>query len=318
MWGLVGRMKPRTSDWIWGLLILGSAFLMWGDLDRQALDHALGLGFSLAMVLPALLALWWLDRLPPTSARTWWRSLGFGIFIISILATYIHLYVGVTVTEKAVESEVFDAGKAENLGDLAGSILSAPIFEETFKGLLPFLMLLGSVDHAGLRRREVGPWPALLSGLLVCLAFGSAENATHFARDFADWQGRLFFAYLHAAFSLPMLLAIGFAALLPTLSSRIALSLGGWAVSVALHGLWNAKVLFGNWEGSPGPWFDHAPAFSPVLCVLCVGLVYWWEVRTLRHCGADPRPLSQPPRSGETSDLITAREEILSRPLASV
>lgn len=311
-------MKSRFRDWFWGLAFLFAAYLMWGDADREALDHAMGLALSLGAAAPALIALWWLDRLPPTPGKIWWRSLGFGIFIISIVATYIHLYVGVTVTEKAVESEAFDPGAAENLGSLAGSLLSAPIFEESFKGLLPFLMLLTSVDHSGLKRREVGPWPALLSGLLVCLAFGSVENASHFARDFSEWQGRLFFAYLHAAFSLPMLLAIGFAALLPTLSSRIALSLGGWLVSVALHGLWNGHVLFGNWEWSPGPWFRHAPVFSPVVCVLGVGFVYWCEVRMLRRCGVGPRPLSKPPRSGEIPEILAAREEILSRPLVSV
>lgn len=305
-------MKRRTSDWFWGLAFLFAAYLMWGEADRDALDHAMGMALSLGAVMPALIALWWLDRLPPTPARIWWRSLGFGLFIISIVATYVHLYVGMTVTEKAVESEAFAPDKAGNLGDLAGTLLSAPIFEESFKGLLPFLMLLASVDHSGLKRREVGPWPALLTGLLVCLGFGSAENATHFARDFADWQGRLFFAYLHAAFSLPMLVAIGFAALLPSLSSRIALSLGGWLVSVALHGVWNADVLFESRE-----WIRHAPAFSPVLCGLCVGFVYAWERRALRRSGVDLRPLSKTPRSGETSTILAAREKILSRPLAS-
>ncbi len=309
-------MKPRFSDLIWGLALLGSAFLMWGELDRHALNHALGLALSLVMVAPALLALWWLDRLPPTSARTWWRSLGFGIFIISILATYIHLYVGVTVTEKAVESEMFDAGKAQNLGDLAGSILSAPIFEETFKGLLPFLMLLTSVDHAGLKRRDVGPWPAVLSGFLVSLGFGSVENATHFARDFSDWQGRLFFPYLHAAFTLPMLLAIGFAALLPSLSSRMALSLGGWIVSVALHAWWNVDVSFQNLDWGYGG-IRHAAPLSPLICVLGVGFAYAWELRALRCEGALPPPLSRPPRSGETASTLAAREQVLSRPLGS-
>lgn len=310
------HMKARTSDWIWGLALLGSAFLMWGDLDRHALDHALGLALSLAMVSPALLALWWLDRLPPTSARTWWRSLGFGIFIISILATYIHRYVGFTVTEKVVESEMFEPGKAQTLGDLAGSILSAPIFEETLKGLLPFLILLGSVDHAGLKRRDVGPWPAVLSGVLVSLAFGSVENASHFATSFSDWQGRLFFAYLHAAFSLPMLLAIGFAALLPSLSSRMALSLGGWVVSVVLHAWWNADVSFRSLDWGYGG-IRHAALLSPLICVLGVGFAYTWEWRALRRGGALPPPLSRPPRSGEIASTLAARELVLSRPLGS-
>lgn len=311
-------MKLRISDGLWGLAFLFAAYLMWGEADRDALQNAMGMALSLGTVMPALIALWWLDRLPPTPVRTWWRSLGFGLFIISIVATYVHLYVGVTVTETAVESEAFAPDTAENLGDLAGTLLSAPIFEESFKGLLPFLMLLASVDHSGLKRHEVGPWPALLTGLLVCLGFGSAENATHFVRNFADWQGRLFFAYLHAAFSLPMLLAIGFAALLPTLSSRIALSLGGWLVSVALHGLWNADVLFEGTQWSLGPWIRHAPTFSPALCGLCVGFVYWWERRALHRSGVDLRPLSKPPRSGETSTILAAREQILSRPLTSV
>lgn len=311
-------MKSRFRDWLWGLAFLFAAYLMWGEADRKALDHAMGLALSLGAASPGLVALWWLDRLPPTPGKIWWMSLGFGIFIIPIVATYIHLYVGLTITEKAVESEAFGPGTADNLGSLARSLLSAPIFEESFKGLFPLLMLLTSVDHTGLKRREVGPWPALLSGLLVSLAFGSVENAGHFARDFADWQGRLWFAYLHAAFSMPMLLAIGFAALLPTLSSRIALSLGGWAASVVLHSLWNGNVLFENWGWSPGAWFRHAPVFSPVVCVVCIGFVYWWEVRAIRRCGVDPRPLSKPPRSGEISEILAAREEILSRPLVSV
>lgn len=310
-------MKLRISDWLWGLVFLLSAYDLLRTGDRWALELALGMAVSLATMLPMGFALWWLDRLPPLPARTWWRALGLGLLTIPVVASFAHVYVEVTVGDQAATSDLIDQETAGTFGDLAGSLLSAPILEETLKGLLPFYLLAASVDHLGLKQRRVGPWPALLVGLLVAFAFSCTENATHFARNPAEWQDRLLFPYLHGAFSLPMLLAIGFAVLLPSLSSRMALVLAGWSLSVALHAMWNTEIRFNHPDWSLWPWIRHMAVLSPFICTLAIGFVYAWEARSLRRLGGDPGSLKCPPRTVGDDSLAVARDEMLSRPFGN-
>ncbi|MBP6602923.1 MAG: PrsW family intramembrane metalloprotease [Verrucomicrobiales bacterium] len=307
--------KHRIVDLLWGGLVLASAYFFSREMGGKTTTLLSGYLLSMAVVSPVFLALWWLDRLPPLSARVWLRSLGFGLFVVPVVASMSHLVVEYLVGEQVNDSVLFEPGSGATFGDLAGSLLSAPLVEESLKGLLPFTYLCLSVSSRGLEPRHAGPWPAILIGLVVTLGFGSAENTTHFVGDAAAWQTRISYSYLHAFFSIPVLLAIGFSALLPTLTGRLALSGFGWFVSIIFHAAWNFEVRFDHPAWSPFPWVRHSSLVAPLAVFLCIFLVYWFERRTFNRIGVGPASLGQPPRRALPQLLAETRREFLSSPL---
>jgi RsiW-degrading membrane proteinase PrsW (M82 family) len=307
-------MKGWKREWPWWVLFALAGWVVWTGAGRYSGQLLVGLGLFFLAILPALLLLWWLDRLPPLAAKYWVRAVGWGLLVAPVVASRLHLYSQVVVEGELADSGAFDAGSGATLGELAGTILSAPLWEETFKALLPLIFLFRSASGKPGTANLAGPWPALLFGSLVTLFFGTMENSTHYARTSDGWGDRFLFAYLHLLFVLPALLAIGYAAFLPTLSRRLALIAVGFFFSIVLHGLWNWEARLGSIR-PVAPWIEHAVILSPFVIIATWILVYLDEARRLQREGMPPTPLSRPFRRSTAATVAASREKLIRRAL---
>jgi RsiW-degrading membrane proteinase PrsW (M82 family) len=307
-------MKDWKREWPWWVIFALAGWVVWTGAGRHSGQFLVGLGLFLLPILPPLFMLWWLDRLPPMAGRYWVRAVGWGLLVAPVIASRMHLVSQVVVEGRLEDSGAFDAGAGATLGELASTILSAPLWEETIKALLPLIFLFRSASGKPGTANLAGPWPALLFGSLVTLFFGSIENATHYARDSAGWGDRLVFAYLHLFFALPVLLAIGYAAFLSTLSRRLALLAVGFSLSIVFHGLWNWEARLGSVH-SIAPWIEHAVILSPFVVIATWILVYLDEARRLQREGMLPTPLSRPFRRSTAATVAASREKRIRRAL---
>lgn len=307
-------MKGWKREWLWWVVFALAGWVVWTDAGRHSGQLLVGMGLFFLPILPAVFLLWWLDRLPPLAMKYWIRAVGFGLLVAPVVASRMHLVSQVVVEGRLEDSGEFDSGTGATLGELASTLLSAPLWEETLKAILPLVFLFRSVSGRVGSASLAGPWPALLFGSLVTLFFGSMENSTHYARDSAGWDDRLLFAYLHLFFALPVLLAVGYAAFLPTLSRRLALLAVGFFLSTLLHGLWNWEARLGSVQ-SVAPWIAHAVILSPFVVVMTWILVYLDDSRRMNGRGLIPSPLSRHfPRSspGVVAEL---REKMIGQAL---
>lgn len=307
-------MKGWKREWLWWVIFALAGCVVWVDAGRHTGQLLVGLGLSLLPVLPAIFVLWWMDRLPPLAAGYWIRAVGFGLLIAPVVASKMHLVAMVFVMGRVEDSGAFDPGADLTLGELASSLLSAPIWEEALKAVLPLLFLFRSVAGRAGTSVLAGPWPALLFGSIVTLFFGVIENATSYARDPSVWQTRLLFAYLHLLFALPTLLAIGYSAFLPTLSRRLALLVFGFALSTVLHGLWNWEARLGSVHPI-APWIAHAAILSPFVAIAAWLLVYRDDTRRLVREGMSPTPLSRRFDRATADTVVASREKLIRRAL---
>ncbi len=283
-------MKMLRNEWPWLVLFSLAIGVQVVGYDAFSARFGIGLATSMLPLLPGIALLWWLDRLPPLGGRVWTRSLGWGLLIVPLIASNTHLMVHVVIAGFLERNLPFSPGDSETFGGLAGSMLSAPVMEESLKAALPLWYLC--------RRHALsGPWPALLVGSLTALGFGCLENTTHFATE--SMFGPLFaskflFPYMHVFYSLPLFLAIGYAVYLPTLSRRLALVAVGWFASLLLHGLWNWEVIFGGSDLSVVPWYPHLAVVAPFLFIATILFVFLSETRALARSDIKvPGPLNR-------------------------
>jgi RsiW-degrading membrane proteinase PrsW (M82 family) len=283
------NMKLWKTEWYWWCLFLIAAVILFRGYGGVAGGLWLGLLYAAAPMIPALAFLAWLDRLAPLGTRIWVRAIGWGMLVVTLVAGNTHVFVKIWVERLILGSGLFEPGQDVALGSIASSVLSAPMAEEAMKGLFLVLLLWS-------RARPIqGPWHGILAGSLVALSFGFMENGVNTARTLRQpnapgfmemiWQTRSVFPFLHAFFSLPMSLAIGVAALMPTVSRRVAAVFVGWLISSGLHGLWNWEVLLGKSDFSVVPWFRHAAIVSPPLIVLFLWAAHVLESRSLERYG---------------------------------
>ncbi|MCC6882888.1 MAG: PrsW family glutamic-type intramembrane protease [Verrucomicrobiales bacterium] len=241
-------MRALRSNGLWlAVFTLCALLLVWTE-DWP--KFARGLGVAL---IPG--AIWVcfvlsLNRGPGLPAQYLVKSMLWGGIVATFLASKINLLTYVEVIRISRNSGLFDGETPENLGYLAGLVVSAPVGEEGLKGLI-VVMLLGNAA-----RPVTGVWQGVLLGSLSAICFGLTENAFQFSSPTAGpdgsgfmkllWSPRLASPMMHALFTLPLAAMAGWAALLPTLSQRVAAITAGWAVSSILHGACNWFFFFSN------------------------------------------------------------------------
>jgi RsiW-degrading membrane proteinase PrsW (M82 family) len=181
----------------------------------------------LAIVVPALI---WLDRVEPEPWSSRVHAALWGATVAVVVAGVVNSVVAVAV------------------GEVAAAVVSAPLVEETMKGLGVYWAV---------RRREVdGVIDGLVYASWVGLGFAAVENVQYFwvasdegvlAETFV--LRALLTPFAHPLFTAWIGLAIGTAiAAGRPLVPRVLL---GWLVSVGLHALWNGSLVAASETGTP-------------------------------------------------------------------
>ena len=173
-----------------------------------------------------------IDRYDP---EPWWCLL-MAFLWGAVAATGFSILVNTSVHE--IFSEAYD----KQIGELVGASVSAPIVEEFTKGLA----VLGFFYF--LRREFDGIVDGIIYATFAALGFAAVENVLYYAR--AAMQGGdvlagtfvlrgVFTPWLHPLFTAMTGIGFGMARESTKTSVRILAPLGGYAIGVSLHAMWN-------------------------------------------------------------------------------
>ena len=148
----------------------------------------------------------------------------------------------------------------QDLGDFLGTSVVAPLVEESAKGMVLLILLWR-------RRNEIDTFTdGVVYAGMVATGFAFTENILYFLSAFFDGTLVATFAIrgIIAPFGHPVytaMIGIGVAyAAMRTGRLRLLAPVGGWALAVLLHGLWNASTRFG--------WYGLAVAYVVLFAVL--------------------------------------------------
>ncbi len=234
--------RPRVlAVVVWSLvvvLLLGCGLLSILAITAETGPLGLVTGVVLAAVpvFPVVATFLWLDRYEaePRSLLAFAFAWGAGV------ATF-----GALVINTASIAAIQAAG-----GDVtAGSVVVAPVVEETFKGLAVLLIFL-------VRRREFdGVVDGIVYAGMAGVGFAFVENVLYLGRALADsgTTGAAFVFVLrclvspfaHPLFTAATGVGIGIAARSRRWWVWVVAPVGGWVVAVLLHGAWNLSASSG-------------------------------------------------------------------------
>lgn len=234
--------RPRLRAWLWRGFVT-TLLLLSGLVVLVAIGTATGpVGFVVGFVLAALpvfvvvAAFLWLDRYEAEPTSLLLFAFGWGAAVATLVALVLN------------SASVVALANAGGDPDLA-SVLVAPFVEETAKGLGVLAVLLA-------RRREFdGVVDGIVYAGLVGIGFAFVENVLYLGRAFGDGGGEgvaalfvlrgLFSPFAHPLFTMAIGVGLGLAASRRTTAARVVAPVLGWAVAVAVHGIWNLTALSG-------------------------------------------------------------------------
>lgn len=168
-----------------------------------------------------------------------------------------------------------------DVSEFASLAIAAPVIEEFTKGLFLLLLLWW-------RRHELdGVLDGIVYAGMVGIGFAFTENILYLAAAYngTDGLGRggteavtqvfvlrcLFSPFAHPLFTAFIGIGIGIAVNARTTPTRLLAPLGGYALAVLAHGLWNGSTTVGEGRGFLWTYLVvMLPAF-----VLLVGLAIW-------------------------------------------
>lgn len=222
--------KPSLPGWL-SVPVLVAAILVVPVLlfSLATMPHVVLL--SLAPAVIALPVMIWLDRVEPEPPSALIHSLLWG----ATVAVAISSVVNATVSAVA--------------GDIVASVVSAPLIEEATKA--------GAILYAVKRREIDSPMDGIVYAAWAAVGFAVVEDVEYFAR--AASQGQLVTVFVlrgllspfaHPLFTAWTGLAVGRAIARgrPVFPSI----LGGYALAVATHALWNASAAAPGLLGDVG------------------------------------------------------------------
>lgn len=276
-----GRRHQRRVWWpVLGLVALAvPALIVLGLLSTNIGSAGVLVGTMAAVlpVLPVVAAFLWVDRWEPEPS---------GLLLAGFLWG-----AGVSVLGAALVNDTASVLGEQVLGEgggmVVGSVISAPVAEEAFKGAF----LVGLV---WLRRREFdGIVDGIVYAGLVAAGFAFTENILYFGRAFVSdglvgESGGVLTVFVlrgvlspfaHPLFTAMIGIAIGLAVRRRSPSALLVLPAVGYVVAVLLHALWNASAGLGL---LPVVYLGFmVPLFAGL-----IGLVVWQRRREQRVVAA--------------------------------
>jgi RsiW-degrading membrane proteinase PrsW (M82 family) len=225
------------------------------------------------LALPALFLYVWIpwivDRFDPEPLWTLLGALGWGAIAACGFSAVINSTLGAIGTELG----------GPQVGNFVSACISAPIFEELFKGL-------GVAGIAWFLKREFdGVVDGIIYAAFVALGFAGVENVIYYGRaamqdmgaagDASALAGTFFMRglmtpWIHPLFTAMTGLGFGLARETTKGSVRFLAPLGGYVAAVVLHSIWNtAATLSGMLVLVMLPlWFLFVTGFFVIVIVL--------------------------------------------------
>lgn len=237
--------RPGVRRWvITGLVSVGFAiialiFAAFFSLSYGVIATLLGLVFALIPVGIVIPIFVWLDRFEAEP----WRYLVVA-FCWGALAATLPSIIFNTAAMLAVSA--VDPNSAE----VVGTVVVAPLVEETFKGLFLLVMLFGRRKH----------FNGLADGVTyagICAAgFAFTENILYLAQAYTEYGGQTFALtfvlrglvspFCHPMFTSMTGIGVGMAASTRSTAVKVVAPIVGWCAAVTLHALWNLGAVSGG------------------------------------------------------------------------
>ncbi|MDR7086464.1 RsiW-degrading membrane proteinase PrsW (M82 family) [Aeromicrobium panaciterrae] len=204
-----------------------------------------GMSFLFALIpLPLLwVSFWWLDRYEPEPRRYKFAAFVWGGVVAVAIALVLQIWIQ----------------SAYDVNDDSMASFVAPLTEEPAKCL--FLLL----TFARARRVIDGFLDGLIFAGLVGIGFAFVENIGYYAASYLGSEDikidgpagvtttfivrGVFSPFAHPLFTSAFGIAIGLAVTRKSKFAKVALVLLGLALSIGLHGMWNASLSFGGGAG---------------------------------------------------------------------
>lgn len=246
----------------WGALLCGFLSLLMIAAGLGPTAFALGLAIAVVPVpLYVVLALW-LDRFEPEPAWTLAQTFAWG----GTVAVFIALVVN------GVVQVLLDSAWGVQMGDVIGSVFTAPVVEELAKGFALLLLFSELKDEFD------GVVDGVVYASMVGLGFAMIENVQYYGQAIAEGTDS----------SVPTFVLRGLVAPFahPLFTSMFGIGLGmvreghhrarGWiaaafglSMAIGLHALWNLSASFEGW---------FAVLYVLVMVPSFIGVL--WVVRT--------------------------------------
>ena len=219
------------------LIVIGLMFLSVGIVPAVI---AAVVAFVPAIIY--LLPLIWLDRYDPEPL--WLLALAFawGALVAVIASFVINTVVGLGVT----------VGVSPEAGQIAGAVISAPIFEEASKGLGLLVLLIF------FRRYFDDILDGIVFAGVIALGFATVENVLYYGRAVGEAGVAgllvLFFMrgvlspFAHVTFTAMTGIGCGIARESHNTFVKILMPVLGYFGAVFLHALWNGMAVFGGFQ----------------------------------------------------------------------
>ena len=223
-----------------GMAAAGLITLLAVGLDTSPVALATGVVFAVLPVPIYLGIARWVDRFEPEPrsmvlfAFFWGATVA--VFIALVLNTFGEVVVGLTFGREA--------------GSIYGGSISAPVVEESAKGLAIFLIFKR-------RRSEFnGIVDGVVYAMLVGLGFAMSENVLYYSKGAVEHgvEGALttFVArgiltpFAHPLFTSMTGLGLGIASLATSRRTQVVAPLAGLGAAMVLHSLWNTAAAAGQ------------------------------------------------------------------------
>ena len=262
--GVAGTRRGFTNTWLFtgivvSVMAVGLA-LMILVIGANAGVQSLALGFvfaviPLGIVLPAFL---WLDRFEPEPRGRLAFALGWGACVATVVSLVFNTTADAILTRSGA-------------GAGAAAVVSAPVVEETTKGLVVLLILL-------FRRKD---FDGIVDGVVLAgisaAGFAATENILYLASA-ANQTGTgglvtvfvlrgLILPFTHPLFTSFTGLGLGISVMARRRWVRTAAPITGWVIAMGLHALW-------NWSASSGLVIIVFPVIGiPLFAAAVVGAV---------------------------------------------
>ena len=190
---------------------------------------------------PAIIYLFpliWLDRYDPEPL--WLLALAFawGALVAVLISVVVNTFIGVAVTLSV----------SEDAGQLAGAVISAPIFEEGSKGLGLVILLVF------FRRYFDDILDGIVFGGVIALGFATVENVMYYGSALGEGGlGAMIFLFIlrgilspfaHVTFTAMTGIGCGIARESHRGFVRFAAPIIGYVFAVTLHAIWNGLAMF--------------------------------------------------------------------------